>query len=152
MHHGIGELARRTGVKATTIRWYEAEGLLPPPARSEGGHRLYDDDHLRRLGFIRHARELGFAMPAIRALLGLAGRPRDDCAAIHALATDQIAAIDSRLCRLQALRAELVEMAEACQGGPAGACRILETLADFDHGHCHHHEHGVAEGRIAPPR
>jgi Cu(I)-responsive transcriptional regulator len=150
MHHSIGELARRTGVKATTIRWYEAEGLLPPPGRSEGGHRQYDADHLRRLGFIRHARELGFAMPAIRALLGLAGKPREDCAAIHALATDQIAAIDSRLRRLQALRAELAEMAQSCQGGPAGDCRILETLADFGHGHCHHHEHGPAEPALPP--
>ena len=62
----IGELSRRTGVKATTIRFYEAEGLLPPALRSEGGHRVFGLAHLRRLGFIRHARELGFAMPAIR--------------------------------------------------------------------------------------
>ncbi|HWX50837.1 MAG TPA: helix-turn-helix domain-containing protein [Roseomonas sp.] len=142
--HAIGELARRTGVKATTIRWYEQEGLLPPPARSEGGHRLYTEDHLRRLGFIRHARELGFGMPAIRALLGLAGRPREDCTAAHALARAQIAEIDSRLRRLEALRAELVGMAEACAGGAAQDCRILETLADFDHGHCRHHDHEAA--------
>ncbi|MDJ0387968.1 helix-turn-helix domain-containing protein [Roseomonas sp. E05] len=139
--HAIGELARRTGVKATTIRWYEQEGLLPPPARSEGGHRLYSDDHLRRLGFIRHARELGFAMPAIRTLLGLAGRPREDCTTAHALAKAQIAEIDSRLRRLEALRTELAGMAAACEGGPAQDCRILETLADFEHGHCQHHEH-----------
>ncbi|MXP64521.1 MerR family transcriptional regulator [Roseomonas sp. M0104] len=141
--HPIGELARRTGVKATTIRWYEQEGLLPPPTRSEGGHRLYTDDHLQRLGFIRHARELGFAMPAIRRLLGLAGRPREDCATAHALAKAQIAEIDSRLRRLEALRAELAGMAEACAGGAAQDCRILETLADFEHGHCQHHEREV---------
>ncbi|MFC3126907.1 helix-turn-helix domain-containing protein [Pseudoroseomonas globiformis] len=135
----IGELSRRTGVKPTTIRWYEQEGLLPSPARSDGGHRVYAADHLRRLGFIRHARELGFAMPAIRTLLGLAGRPREDCAAIHGLATAQIAEVDSRLRRLEALRAELVEMAGSCRGGEAKDCRILETLADFEHGHCHHH-------------
>ena len=141
----IGELARRTGVKATTIRWYEQEGLLPEPLRSEGGHRLYDEGHLHRLGFIRHARDLGFSMPAIRALLDLAARPHAPCAEAHALARAQIAAVDSRLRRLQALRTELVNMAERCAGGEAQGCRILETLADFDHGHCQEPAHGVAE-------
>lgn len=140
----IGDLARRTGVKATTIRWYEGEGLLPAPSRSEGGHRVYGDDHLRRLGFIRHARELGFGMPAIRSLLGLAGRPREACTEAHALARAQIAEIDSRLRRLAALRGELERMAESCAGGPAAECRILETLADFEHGHCADPAHGHA--------
>ena len=65
----IGDLSRATGVKATTIRFYETEGLLPPPGRTEGGHRVYARAHLDRLGFIRHARELGFAMEDIRELL-----------------------------------------------------------------------------------
>ncbi len=144
MQLSIGELARRTGVKPTTIRWYEQEKLLPAPLRSEGGHRVYAQDHLRRLGFIRHARELGFAMPAIRSLLGLVEHPADDCATAHAIATAQIAEVDSRLRRLTALRAELTEMAENCQGGTARDCRILETLADFDHGHCLDHSHAAA--------
>lgn len=138
----IGEMARRTGVKVTTIRWYEKEELLPPPARSEGGHRLYTEDHLQRLGFIRHARELGFAMPAIRALMGLAVHPSADCRGAHDIATAQITEVDSRLRRLQALRAELVAMAAACTGGVVQDCRILETLADFGHGHCIDAAHG----------
>ena len=135
--YSIGDLARATGVKPTTIRWYEQEGWLPPPARSEGGHRVYGEAHLRRLGFIRHARELGFESGAIRALLDLADHPDADCAAAHALATAQIAEIDARLQRLHALRAELQRMATSCAGGVVGECRIIETLADFTHGHCH---------------
>ncbi|MDB5411729.1 MAG: MerR family transcriptional regulator [Rubritepida sp.] len=125
----IGELGRATGVKPTTIRWYEAEGLLPAPARSEGGHRVYAQAHLHRLSFIRHARDLGFPMPAIRALLDLAAEPERDCTAAHAAATTQIAAIDDKLRQLTALRAELSRLAHACQGGTVAECRILETLA-----------------------
>lgn len=139
---GIGDLSRLTGVKPTTIRWYEAEGWLPPPARTGGGHRSYGEPHLRRLGFIRHARELGFPLADIRALLKLADRPREECSAAHAIATAQIAEIDARLRRLQALRGELERMAQGCEGGRAGECRIIETLADFAHGHCATPGHG----------
>lgn len=134
--YAIGDLARATGVKPTTIRWYEQEGWLPPPGRTEGGHRAYGETHLRRLGFIRHARELGFDSDAIRALLDLADRPDADCGAAHALATAQIREIDARLRRLEALRAELERMATSCEGAVIGECRIIETLADFSHGHC----------------
>ena len=107
MTYSIGDLARATGVKPTTIRWYEAEGWLPPPARTEGGHRSYGDTHLRRLGFIRHARELGFSMEDIRSLLALADRPGADCSAAHAIAMAHIAEVDARMKRLEALRSEL---------------------------------------------
>lgn len=145
----IGDLSRATGVKATTIRFYEGEGLLPRPARTEGGHRAYDDDHLRRLGFIRHGRELGFSMEAIRALLALAADADADCGRAHALATEQVAEIDHRLRRLEALRAELVRMAEGCVGGTVAGCRIIETLADFGHGHCGNPDHGA--GTVGRP-
>ncbi len=139
----IGDLARATGVKPTTIRWYEQEGWLPPPGRTEGGHRAYGAAHLRRLGFIRHARELGFESEAIRALLDLADRPDADCGQAHALATAQIGEIDARLRRLTALRAELQRMTTSCEGGVVGECRIIETLADFGHGHCEDPTHGT---------
>lgn len=142
---GIGELARRTGVKATTIRFYEAEGLLPPALRTEGGHRVFGAAHLRRLGFIRHARELGFTMPAIRELLHLAEHPGMDCAAAHGIARAQMAEIDRRVARLLALRGELARMAAPGDGGVTEDCRVLETLADFDHGHCGDPRHGAAE-------
>lgn len=140
--YSIGDLARATGVKPTTIRWYEQEGWLPPPARTGGGHRAYGEGHLRRLGFIRHARELGFGSEAIRTLLGLADHPEADCSAVHALATAQIREIDARLKRLEALRVELERMAAICDGSVVGECRIIETLADFEHGHCVDQSHG----------
>lgn len=139
----IGDLSRATGVKPTTIRWYEQEGWLPPAARTEGGHRAYGEAHLRRLGFIRHARELGFESAAIRALLDLASHPEADCGQAHELATAQIQDIDARLRRLSALRAELERMTTSCDGGVVGECRIIETLADFGHGHCDDPDHGA---------
>ena len=144
----IGDLSRATGVKATTIRWYEAEGLLPPPARTEGGHRAYGEAHLRRLGFIRHARELGFAMPAIRELLHLAEHPGLDCTAAHGIARAQMAEIDRRVARLLALRAELSRLAVPGDCGVTEDCRVLETLADFGHGHCGDPRHGAAEEAV----
>jgi len=140
----IGALGKATGVKPTTIRWYEADGLLPPPQRTGGGHRVYTQSHLDRLGFIRHARELGFGMADIRALLDLIAHPDRDCAAAHAVATAQISAIDAKQRQLEALRAELSRMAEACAGGVVAECRILETLADHAHGHCANPAHGRA--------
>lgn len=138
----IGDLSRLTGVKVTTIRWYEGEGWLPAPARTEGGHRVYGDTHLRRLGFFRHSREIGFSMNSIRSLLDLADRPGDDCSTAHAIAVAQIAQVDARLRRLEALRGELERMATSCVGGHVGDCRIIETWADFGHGHCGSPSHG----------
>lgn len=143
--YSIGALARATGVKPTTIRWYESEGLLPAPIRSEGGHRVYSDADLARLGFIRHARELGFPTQAIRDLLDLARDPERDCSWAHAAAAAQIRSIDAKLRQLSALRAELARMADACTGGRAASCRILETLADHAHGHCGDPSHGRAD-------
>lgn len=134
--YSIGDLARATSVKPTTIRWYEAEGLLPEPGRTAGGQRAYGQAHLDRLGFIRHARELGFPMSTIRALLDLSAKPDHDCAAAHAAATEQMRAIDTKLRQLKALRAELARLARACAGGRVAECRIIETLADHTHGHC----------------
>ena len=116
--NAIGDLVRATGVKPTTLRWYEQEGWLPPPGRTEGGHRAYGEAHLRRLGFIRHARELGFESHAIRALLDLADRSGADCGQAHALAMAQICQIIARLLLLAALRTELQRMATSCEGVP----------------------------------
>ena len=82
----IGEAARRSGVKVPTIRYYEQIGLLPAPPRTESNRRLYDARDLRRLAFIRHARELGFEVDAIRALLALQDNPNQSCAAADMIA------------------------------------------------------------------
>ena len=138
----MGEVSRATGIKPTTIRWYETVGLLPAPVRSAGGHRAYFSSHLRRLGFIRHARELGFAMPAIRGLLDLADHPDRNCGLAHRVATTHITEIETKIRQLQALRAELTRIAEACFGGRSGECLILEVLADHAHTNCVEPSHG----------
>ena len=76
---GIGRLAALTGVKIPTIRFYEQNDLVPPPRRTEGGQRRYDENAVRRLHFIRHARELGFSVEDIRQLLTLSERPALPC-------------------------------------------------------------------------
>lgn len=141
----IGELGRQTRCKVQTIRWYEEVGLLPLPARTEGGHRLYGPAHLARLAFIRHAREFGFTLDAIRALLALADHPERPCEEVHALASLQLAAVEDKLRRLETLRVELTRMTDACRGGVAGECRLLETLADHSHHHCASPDHGVPD-------
>ena len=145
----IGDLGRRTRCKVQTIRWYEEVGLLPQPARTEGGHRVYGERHLARLDFIRHARELGFPLDAVRALLALSDRPETPCEAAHALASAQLALVEDKLRRLDTLRIELARMAEACSGGVASDCRILETLADHSHGHCASPDHGDGLSTLA---
>lgn len=130
----IGEAARESGVKVTTIRFYEERGLLPAPPRSEGGQRLYAARDLARLRFIRHARDLGFGMEAIRGLLDLSAHPDQPCAAADRLAEERLADVRRRIDALKGLEAELERMLAACRGGQAERCAVLESLAD--HAHC----------------
>jgi len=131
----IGEASRATGVKVPTIRYYEDIGLISAPSRSAGNRRLYDTDDLRRLAFIRHARELGFDVEAIRTLLALQDRPSQSCAAADAVAKARLAEVDARIVRLTALKAELEEMVAQCARGRIDTCRVIETLADGGHVH-----------------
>lgn len=135
----IGEAARRSGVKVPTIRYYEQIGLLTPPARSMGNRRHYTAAELRRLTFIRHARELGFDIDAIRTLLKLQDDPSQPCAAADAIARARLAEVEQRLLGLGALKAELELMVEGCRQGHVGQCRVIEVLAD--HGQCRHEHH-----------
>ena len=140
--YAIGDLARRTGTKVETIRWYERDGIMPAPARTEGGRRLYTGEHADRLAFIRHARELGFSLDDVRALLGLADQPGHPCAEADAIARRHLDAVRTRIARLQALEAELARMLAACAHGTVGDCRVIEVLADQSHAHCLAREHG----------
>lgn len=126
----IGALAKASGVKIPTIRYYEEIGLVPAPSRSEGGQRRYDLSALRRLRFIRHARDLGFDVDAIRTLLELAGQPDAPCANADFIARAHLASIDDKISRLQALRGELVRMTAICENGRIAECRVIEVLAD----------------------
>ena len=135
----IGEAAKDTGVKAPTIRYYEQIGLLRALPRTEGNRRLYDPDDLRRLAFIRHARELGFEIDAIRTLLTLQDEPYQSCASADAIARSRLAEVERRIISLKALRAELKRMVVECASGQVAQCRVIEVLAD--HGECLHHRH-----------
>ena len=131
----IGAAARQSGVKMPTIRYYEGIGLLPAPARTEGNRRLYGSADMRRLAFIRHARELGFEVEAIRTLLTLQDNPSQSCDAADAIARARLVEVRQRIDSLTALRSELERMIEECACGRVADCRVIETLADNDHGH-----------------
>jgi DNA-binding transcriptional MerR regulator len=135
MDFSIGELARRTKVKVPTIRYYEQIGLLPPPPRTEGQQRRYDKRAMARLAFIKHARELGFDIEAIRALLSLQDNPDQSCSVADMIAKARLAEVDERIASLNALRAELQRMVEECACGRVAECRVIETLADSSHRH-----------------
>lgn len=130
----IGALAKATDVKVTTIRFYEQIGLLPEPLRASNDRRVYDERTLSRLTFIKHARQLGFAVDAIRTLLQLSDNPEQSCEQANLLAAEQLAAVDSKISRLQALRGELQRVVSAACQGRISDCRVIEVLSD--HGHC----------------
>ncbi|OWV92593.1 MerR family transcriptional regulator [Rhizobium sp. R72] len=135
----IGEASRTSGVKVPTIRYYESIGLLPEPNRSEGNQRAYEPADLRRLAFIRHARELGFEVEAIRTLLTLQDDPHQSCASADAIAKARLIEVEQRIRSLMALKAELELMVEGCGHGRVDQCRVIEVLAD--HGQCSHARH-----------
>jgi len=142
MSFSIGDLARRTGVKVPTIRYYEDRGLLDPPARSAGNQRRYDTAALDRLGFIRHARDLGFSLDAIARLIELQDHPDRTCAAATLIAREQLDATRRKIGRLRALEAELSRSTEGgTGGGPSRDCYVLASLGD----------HGLCEHDHAPP-
>jgi Cu(I)-responsive transcriptional regulator len=135
----IGTLAKRTGTKVQTIRYYEQIGLLPAPGRTEGGQRRYSEGDLDRLAFVRHARQLGFTLDAIRELLDLSDNPARSCAEVDRIAQRQLAEVEARIARLEALRTELGRMVRECRRDTVADCRVLEILRDHatcltDHG------------------
>ena len=135
----IGEAARHSGVKVPTIRYYEQIGLLPALSRTDGNRRLYAASDLRRLGFIRHARELGFDIETIRTLFTLQDDTSQSCAEADAIAKARLTDVDQRIRSLTALKAELARMVEGCRHGRIAECRVIEVLAD--HGECTQSHH-----------
>lgn len=126
----IGALSQRTGVNIETIRYYERIRLIPPPPRTDSGRRLYGAEDIRRLTFIRHARDLGFDIAVIKTMLALQEVPEASCEQVGRIASDQLAAVESRIHRLLGLRTELTRMINECENGKVATCRIIEVLAD----------------------
>jgi MerR family mercuric resistance operon transcriptional regulator len=125
----VSELARRAGVNAQTIRYYEREGLLPKPPRTAGGYRAFPGDSVARVGFIKRAQELGFSLREIAELLDLRRHPGSACPAVRSHADAKIAAIDRKIRELRAIRSELVRLTRACAGrARPHCCPILSKL------------------------
>jgi len=127
--YSIGALAEATETKVETVRYYERIGLLPEPGRTAGNYRAYTGDHLARLSFIRRARDLGFPLDRVRALLGLADHKDNDCCGVDAMARDHVAEIDRKISDLKALRRELNDLLGQCQRGTIAECRIIGALS-----------------------
>lgn len=125
----IGGLASQGGVNVETIRYYERRGLLPTPSRARSGYRLYADNAVRRLRFIRQAQFLGFSLNEIQDLLSLRMQPGTTCADIRQRAREKIATVNDKIEDLQRIKSALTKLARACQGkGPISECPILEAL------------------------
>src|ERR1700680_2708933 len=132
MRHGIriGSLAKRTQCQAETIRYYEREGLLPPPARSEGNYRQYDTTHVERLSFIRHCRSLDMTLDEIRALLDFRDAPTRNCAEVSALLDDHVRHVANRITELRRLERQLKHLRGLCASpGKAERCGILKEMS-----------------------
>src|SRR3546814_6464523 len=126
----IGALSRRTGVNIETVRYYEGIGLLPPPARSGGGHRLYGGGHLRRLNFVRRARDVGFTLDEIRAVLELAEKRDRPCAEAREVAATHLSDLRAKIEDLRTMERVLVDMVARCAEGSTPECPLIEALFD----------------------
>jgi Cu(I)-responsive transcriptional regulator len=124
----IGELGKATGTKVETIRYYERIGLMPKPDRTMGNYRAYARRDLDRLSFIRRARDLGFPLDQVRALLALADRRDQSCATVDALARTHLAEVERKIADLQALQRELSNLLSECSRGVIADCMIIEAL------------------------
>jgi len=124
----IGTLSLQAGVNIETIRYYERSGLMPAPPRTEGGHRLYCYEHLKRLVFIRRSRELGFSMAEIQELLRLVDGDNYTCRNIKAITEQHLQSIREKITDLRRVEKALEALSESCEGDLAIDCPILETL------------------------
>lgn len=128
-HFPIGALSAQTGVNIETIRYYERIGVMPAPPRTEGRQRVYDENYLKRLTFIRRGRELGFSLDQVRDLLGLVRGHDLTCADVKVMTERHVAEIRRKLKDLKRLQRVLNDLAAQCHGHAVPDCPILEALA-----------------------
>lgn len=124
----IGRLSSRSGVAVETVRYYERIGLLAPPPRTPGGHRVYDHAAVLRLRFVRRCRELGFGLTDIRALLAVADGVAGGCSQVRALTAAQLDQVRAKIADLGRLEAVLAEMVDQCDTGQVPGCPVLDDL------------------------
>lgn len=125
----ISKVARAAGTGPETVRFYERSGLLPKPARTRSGYRQYTPEAVLRLGFIGHAKALGFSLREIKELLALRVTPRKSSADVRQRAQQKIGEIDRRIAALARMKQALERLSAACIGkAPVSACPILDAL------------------------
>jgi MerR family mercuric resistance operon transcriptional regulator len=124
----IGALAKQSGVNIETIRYYERIGVMPEPARSAGGYRLYTADDVKRLGFIRRGRELGFRLEELRKLLRLVDGRAYTCQEVRALTLDHVTDIRQKIADLKRLERVMTGIASRCSGKRIPECPIIDAL------------------------
>lgn len=135
------QVAQQANVNVETLRYYEREGLLPTPSRTESGYRQYSETDVARVQFIKRAQHLGFTLDEIKDLLSLRQHPDDSAGPVKQLALDKIELIDTKIEALQQMKTVLQDLASACPGshGTIDYCPILKA---FEHTHCEHSTKG----------
>lgn len=125
----IGELAQLAGCETETIRYYEKEGLLPKPDRTDSGYRRYQASHLVQLRFIRHCRAFDMSLSQIRQLLQFRADPTQPCQQVDALIDEQLQRLETQLLQLQQLQSDLQTLRSRCQSDQqVKDCEILKNL------------------------
>ncbi len=125
----VGEVSKGAKVNIETLRYYERRGLVPKPPRSVSNYRLYPEETVRRIQFIKRAQELGFSLKEIKDLLSLRATVGARCAQVQKRATDKIQDIEQKIKTLRAMKKALSKLVAECSGqGPVTNCPILESL------------------------
>ncbi|MDF7758723.1 Cu(I)-responsive transcriptional regulator [Kosakonia cowanii] len=134
----ISDVAKKTGLTSKAIRFYEQKGLVTPPLRGENGYRSYSQQHLNELTLLRQARQVGFNLEECGELVNLFNDPARHSADVKARTLQKVAEIERHISELQAMRAQLLTLAEACPGDEGADCPIMDNLS----GCCHHRAKG----------
>lgn len=134
----ISDVAKKTGLTSKAIRFYEQKGLVTPPLRGENGYRSYNQQHLNELTLLRQARQVGFNLEECGELVNLFNDPARHSADVKARTLQKVAEIERHISELQAMRAQLLTLAEACPGDEGADCPIMDNLS----GCCHHRAKG----------
>jgi Hg(II)-responsive transcriptional regulator len=135
----IGRLAEQAGLGIETVRFYERQGLIPPPPRTASNYRIYPEEEVNRLKFIKRAKDLGFTLNEIKELLALQHDPHATKADIKKRTEKKIEVIKKKVRDLSRIQEALEHLAGTCDGrGPLSDCPILEALTGQEHEHQHH--------------
>ena len=128
----ISAASRGARLPVKTVRYYADIGLVRAVARSDSGYRIYDDESVRRLVFVRRAREFGFSIDECRELLGLSENQHRSSSDVKRIAERRLEEIEQKQQELQSLRDELADLVDACRGDERPDCPIIDTLGSHD--------------------